>query len=141
PADALPAIRRATVDVDRIKEIEARREHDVIAFLEQVGETIGPESRHVHLGLTSSDVLDTAFALQLREAAGLIREDLEPLREAAAALAIQHRDTVMVGRTHGIHAEPITFGFKVAGWVGELDRALLRITRAEMEIAVGKLSG
>ena len=141
PAEALPAIRRATVDVERIKEIEARREHDVIAFLEQVGETIGPESRYVHLGLTSSDVLDTAFALQLREAAGIILEDLRALREAAASLAVAHRDTIMVGRTHGIHAEPITFGFKVAGWVAELDRALGRLERAQAEIAVGKLSG
>ena len=141
PAEALPAIRRASVDVERIKEIEARREHDVIAFLEQVGETIGPESRFVHLGLTSSDILDTAFALQLREAAGLIREDLVPLREAAARLAVEHRGTVMVGRTHGIHAEPITFGFKVAGWVAELDRAIRRLDTATAEIATGKLSG
>src|SRR5438270_10669692 len=124
PADALPAIRRAHVDVERIREIEERRNHDVIAFLEQVGETIGPESRFVHLGLTSSDVIDTAFALQLKEAAAIIHGDLEKLREAAAEQAIRHRSTLMIGRTHGIHAEPITFGFKVAGWVAELERAL-----------------
>jgi adenylosuccinate lyase len=141
PADALPAIRGASVDVERIREIEERRNHDVIAFLEQVGETIGPESRFVHLGLTSSDIIDTAFALQLREAGEIIREDLAQLREAAADLAIRHRSTLMIGRTHGIHAEPITFGFKVAGWVAELDRALERLDEATREAAVGKLSG
>ncbi|HEX6487278.1 MAG TPA: adenylosuccinate lyase [Candidatus Dormibacteraeota bacterium] len=141
PADALPAIRRGRVDVERIQEIEERRGHDVIAFLEQVGETIGPESRYVHLGLTSSDVIDTAFALQLREAGELIRGDLAKLREAAAELALRHRSTVMIGRTHGIHAEPITFGLKVAGWVAELDRALRRLSEAIEEVSVGKLSG
>ncbi len=141
PADALTAIRGARVDVERIREIEERRNHDVIAFLEQVGETIGPESRFVHLGLTSSDVIDTAFALQLKEAAAIIREELARLREAAAELALRHRSTLMIGRTHGIHAEPITFGFKVAGWVAELDRALARLDQAAAEVAVGKLSG
>jgi adenylosuccinate lyase len=141
PAEALPAIRGAHVDVERIRDIEERRNHDVIAFLEQVGETIGPDSRFVHLGLTSSDIIDTAFALQLKEAAGIIFEDLGRLREAAAELALRHRSTLMIGRTHGIHAEPITFGFKVAGWVAELDRALKRLDEATTEIAVGKLSG
>ena len=141
PADALPALRRARIDVVRIQEIEERRGHDVIAFLEQVGETIGPESRYLHLGLTSSDVLDTAFALQLREAGGLIRAELAKLREAAVELALRYRRTPMVGRTHGIHAEPITFGFKVAGWVAELDRAQARLERAIEDVAVGKLSG
>jgi len=141
PADALPAIRAAHIDVERIREIEERRNHDVIAFLEQVGETIGTESRFVHLGLTSSDIIDTAFALQLKEAATVIFEDLGRLREAAVELALRHRSTLMIGRTHGIHAEPITFGFKVAGWIAELDRALERLDAAAAGVAVGKLSG
>jgi len=141
PAEALPAIRGAHVDVERIRDIEERRNHDMIAFLEQVGETIGPESRFVHLGLTSSDIVDTAFALQLREAAEVMFEDLSKLREVAAELALRHRSTLMIGRTHGIHAEPITFGFKVAGWVAELDRALERLRLAAEDIATGKLSG
>jgi adenylosuccinate lyase len=142
PAEALPRIRTATFDVDRIKEVEARVGHDVIAFLTVVGESVGqPQARYLHLGLTSSDVVDTAFALQLRESGEIIAEDLRALRETAADLALRHRRTVMVGRTHGIHAEPITFGFKVAGWVAELDRAIARIEAATAEVATGKLSG
>ena len=141
PSDALPAIRRATFDVDRIAATEERVGHDVIAFLTVVGESIGPESRFVHLGLTSSDVLDTAFALQLRESADLILADLGRVRESAAELAIRHRRTLMAGRTHGIHAEPTTFGLKVAGWVAELDRGLSRLAAARADIAAGKLSG
>jgi len=142
PAEALPRIRAATVDPARIAEIEARVGHDLVAFLTAAGESIGqPEARYLHLGLTSSDVVDTAFALQLRESAAVILEDLRRLRASAAALAVRHRGTVMVGRTHGIHAEPITFGFKVAGWVAELDRALTRLERAAGEVATGKLSG
>ena len=141
PSEALPAIRRAGFDVGRIAEVEERVGHDVIAFLTVVGESIGPESRFLHLGLTSSDIIDTAFALQLRDAVDLIVGDLEKVRSVAAELAISHRRTLMAGRTHGIHAEPITFGFKVAGWVAELDRALDRLGRARVEISVGKLSG
>jgi adenylosuccinate lyase len=141
PRESLPAIRRATFDVERIAEVEERVGHDVIAFLTVVGESIGPDSRFLHLGMTSSDVIDTALALQLREAAGLIGEDLGKVREAAVELAIRHRRTLMVGRTHGIHAEPITFGFKVGGWVAELDRALGRLAAAREEVSVGKLSG
>ncbi len=141
PADALPAIRRATFDVERIALTEERVGHDVIAFLTVVGESIGPESRFVHLGLTSSDILDTAFAMQLRESADLILSDLGRVREAAAALAIRHRRTLMAGRTHGIHAEPTTFGLKVAGWVAELDRGLARLAAARTDVAAGKLSG
>lgn len=141
PADALPSIRRATFDVERIREVEDRVGHDVIAFLTVVGESIGPESRYVHLGLTSSDILDTAFAIQLMESADIILRDLAAVRAAAAHLALEHRRTLMVGRSHGIHAEPITFGFKVAGWVAELDRTLGRLRTAREEIATGKLSG
>ncbi|HVD00618.1 MAG TPA: adenylosuccinate lyase [Candidatus Dormibacteraeota bacterium] len=141
PAEALPAIRRATFDVERIAEVEERVGHDVIAFLTVVGESIGPESRFLHLGMTSSDVLDTALALQLRESADLIVAELHKVREAAVELALRHRRTLMAGRTHGIHAEPITFGFKVAGWVAELDRDLERLSLARAEVATGKLSG
>jgi adenylosuccinate lyase len=142
PAEALPRIRTASFDIERIKQVEARVRHDVIAFLTVVGESIGqPEARYVHLGLTSSDVVDTAFALQLRESAGVIISDLRTLRETAAQLAIRHRRTVMVGRTHGRHAEPITFGFKVAGWVAELDRAIARLEAARDEVSAGQMSG
>ena len=141
PADALPRIRAATFDVEKISRVEERVGHDVIAFLTVVGESIGPESRYVHLGLTSSDILDTAFALQLRESADTILKDLASVRAAAANLAVKHRRTLMAGRSHGIHAEPITFGFKVAGWVAELDRTHERLGAARAEIATGKLSG
>ena len=141
PAEALAPIRRATFDVERIAEVEERVGHDVIAFLTVVGESIGPEARFLHLGMTSSDVVDTALALQLRESADLILAELERVREAAAGLAIAHRRTLMAGRTHGVHAEPISFGFKVAGWVAELDRDLDRLRGARAEVSVGKLSG
>jgi len=142
PKDALPGLRKARFDPDRIKEVEARVGHDVIAFLTVVGESVGqPEARYLHVGLTSSDVIDTAFALQLRESADLILADLQKLRQAAAELALRHRRTPMAGRTHGVHAEPITFGFKVAGWVAELDRARDRLGAAREEVSAGKLSG
>jgi adenylosuccinate lyase len=142
PMEALDGIRAAGFELERIQEVEARVGHDVIAFLTVVGESIGqPEARYLHHGLTSSDVVDTAFALQLRESGEAILEDLGKLRQIAAELAIRHRRTIMVGRTHGVHAEPITFGFKVAGWVAELDRAAARLERATQEVSVGKLSG
>ena len=142
PAEALPKIRTAQFDSARIAELEERVGHDVIAFLTVVGESIGqPEARYVHLGMTSSDVIDTAFALQIKESSVLIRSDLRRLREAAAELALRHRRTLMAGRTHGIVAEPITFGFKVANWVAELDRAGERLRLATLEAATGKLSG
>ena len=142
PVEALPKLRAGSFDLGRIEAEESRVGHDVIAFLTVVGESVGqPEARYLHLGLTSSDVIDTAFALQLRESAAAIVEDLRRVREAAAVLAVRHRRTLMVGRTHGIHAEPITFGFKVAGWVAELDRAIARLEAAGQEVAVGKLSG
>jgi adenylosuccinate lyase len=142
PMEALDGIRAAGFELERIQEVEARVGHDVIAFLTVVGESVGqPEARYLHHGLTSSDVVDTAFALQLRESGEAILEDLGKLRQIAAELAIRHRRTIMVGRTHGVHAEPITFGFKVAGWVAELDRAAARLERATQEVSVGKLSG
>src|SRR3981081_3838837 len=141
PRESLPAIRRATFDVEKIAEVEERVGHDVIAFLTVVGESIGADSRFLHLGMTSSDVLDTALALQLREAADLIVAELQRVREAAVELALRHRRTLMAGRTHGIHAEPITFGFKVAGWGAELDRAVARLEAATAEVATGQLRG
>jgi adenylosuccinate lyase len=141
PAEALPAIRSASFDEAKIAEVEERVGHDVIAFLTVVGESIGPESRFLHLGLTSSDVLDTALALQMRDALDLILAELRAVREVAAELALRHRRTLMAGRSHGVHAEPITFGFKVAGWVAELDRDLARLELARVEASVGKLSG
>jgi adenylosuccinate lyase len=142
PAEALPPIRAATLDIRRIADVEARVGHDVIAFLTVLGESVGqPEARHLHLGLTSSDVLDTAFAMQLRESGEIVAADLRGLRRVAAELAVRHRRTLMAGRTHGIHAEPTTFGFKVAGWVAELDRAVARLEAATAEVATGKLSG
>src|SRR5438309_4044058 len=142
PPEALPKILGARFDVKSIQAVEERVGHDVIAFLNVVSESVGqPESRYLHLGLTSSDVVDTAFALQVRESAGVIAEDLRSVREAAAELAVRHRLTLMAGRTHGIHAEPITFGFKVAGWVSEMDRAIARLEAAARGVAGGKLSG
>ncbi len=142
PSSALPKIRQATFDVEKIAEVEGRVGHDVIAFLTVVNESIGqPEARYVHMGMTSQDLNDTATAVQLVESARLIAADLALVREAAAELAIRHRRTLMAGRTHGVVAEPITFGFKVAGWVAELDRAQDRLTRAAGEVAVGRVSG
>jgi len=142
PASALPKIRKGTFDAEKIAEVESRVGHDVIAFLTVLNESIGqPEARYVHMGMTSQDLNDTATAVQLVESARLIAADLASVREAAAELAIRHRRTLMAGRTHGVVAEPITFGFKVAGWVAELDRAQDRLARAADEVAVGRVSG
>ncbi|HEY6875809.1 MAG TPA: adenylosuccinate lyase [Candidatus Dormibacteraeota bacterium] len=142
PASALPKIRKATFDAGRIAELEARVGHDVIAFLTDVNASIGqPEARYVHLGMTSQDLNDTAMAVQLVESSRLIAADLAAVREAAAELAVRHRKTLMAGRTHGIVAEPITFGFKIAGWVAELDRVRARLQRATEEAAVGRICG
>lgn len=142
PAAALPKIRKGTFDAKRIAEVEGRVGHDVIAFLTVLNESIGqPEARYVHLGMTSQDLNDTAMAIQLVESSRIIATDLDAVRAAAAELAIRHRRTLMAGRTHGVVAEPITFGFKVAGWVAELDRAKERMSRAADEVAVGRVSG
>ena len=132
---------RARVDVARMQEIEDEVKHDVIAFVSAVTETVGDDGRFLHLGVTSSDVVDTAFALQLRDAADLLVADLDGLRGAVRAQALRHRHTVMMGRTHGIHAEPITFGLKCASWYAELGRDRRRLATAREEIAYGKLSG
>jgi adenylosuccinate lyase len=129
------------VDVARAREIERESQHDVIAFLRSVTERLGPEGRWLHYGLTSSDVLDTATAVVLRDAARVLETELARLLEVVRRLAIQHRGTPMVGRSHGIHAEPITFGFKVAGWYAELGRDADRLARAREGISVGSISG
>jgi len=131
----------ARVEVARIDELEATLRHDVIAFLTQVGETVGADARYLHLGMTSSDLVDTATAIQLVRATDLLLREAAALRDTVLALALKHKDTVMVGRTHGIHAEPITFGLKVLVWYEEIGRALGRLRAARAEIAVGKFSG
>jgi len=142
PREAVAEIRaRAGFDPDRVDAIEREVRHDVVAFLTAVAERVGPASRYVHLGLTSSDILDTALALQLRDAADILLEDLDRLAAVLRRLALQHRTTVMIGRTHGVHAEPTTFGLKAAGWYAEAGRHAERLARARAGIAAGKLSG
>ena len=142
PADAVKTIRdRASVDAARVAEIEAEVHHDVIAFVTAAAESVGDAGRFLHFGMTSSDVVDTAFALQLVESVKMLTAGLETLTAAVRTQAERHRETVMAGRTHGIHAEPITFGLKLAGWYAELQRDLDRLRAAGEEIAYGKLSG
>jgi adenylosuccinate lyase len=142
PRDAAREIReRAQIDVARIDEIERTTQHDVIAFTTAVAETVGPSARWLHFGMTSSDVIDTAQALQMREACDLILKDLEALAEAIRARAFEHRQTPMIGRTHGVHAEPMTFGLKLALWFAEIGRDIERVRRVRSIVSVGKLSG
>jgi len=143
PRAAVDAIRAsATVPTaERVAELEARTHHDVAAFVDAVAERLGEEGRWFHYGLTSSDVLDTALALQLRDAGALILDGLERSLAAVTARAEEHRRTITIGRTHGIHAEPTTFGLKLAGWAFGLERDRVRVTRALEGIRVGKLSG
>ena len=141
PAEALARIRDTRVDIDRILAIQGRVKHEMIALLTSLEEQLGPDSRFVHIGLTTNDVWDTATALQLRAAADLLIAGQERLRTALATLARRHRDTLTVARTHGVHAEPTTFGLKVAVWYVEAGRNLERLRRAREAIAVGKLSG
>jgi adenylosuccinate lyase len=142
PSDALGRIRaKARVDAARIDEIEAKTRHDVIAFLTNLEESIGADSRYVHLGMTSSDVLDTALALQLQQACEVLLGDLERFRRALRALALAHKDTLCVGRSHGIHAEPMVFGLKPALWYAEAGRNIERLKRAKEAVRVGKISG
>jgi adenylosuccinate lyase len=142
PADAARDIRACgAVDAARIEAIEATTQHDIIAFTTAVAERVGPSARWLHFGLTSSDVLDTAQAIQMREACDLILGDLASLAEAVRTQAEAHRRTVMIGRTHGVHAEPMTFGLKLALWYAELQRDRVRVERARDVINVGKVSG
>ncbi len=142
PADALATIReKARFEVARILEIEAEVRHDVIAFLTNVNEHVGDAGRHIHVGMTSSDVLDTGLALQLKASVALLRRELDQLADALRDLARAHKATVMIGRSHAIHGEPITFGFKVAGWLAETERNRERLERLEQVVAVGQISG
>jgi len=142
PDDAARDIRaRAAFSIERIEEIEQVTQHDVIAFTTAVAEHVGPSARWLHFGLTSSDVIDTAQALQMREACDLILQDIDALMQAVRTRAEEHRHTAMIGRTHGVHAEPMTFGVKLALWYAELARDVTRIQHAREVISVGKLSG
>ncbi len=142
PKDALRLIReKANFSVQRILEIENEVKHDVIAFLTCVGEYVGPESRFIHLGMTSSDVLDTALSVQMKQSADLLLEGLVKLKDVLGRRAKEFKNTVMIGRTHGIHAEPITFGLKLALWYAEIGRDIERLTAAKKSIAAGKISG
>ena len=133
--------KKANFSIDRIKEIEAEAKHDVIAFLTNVEEYVGPDARFIHMGLTSSDILDTALALQLKEAMQIIIDDIRNLLVILKEKAFEHKNTVMIGRSHGIHAEPITFGLKLAVWYSEMKRNLRRLEQALDVIGYGKISG
>jgi adenylosuccinate lyase len=141
PVDALARIRAARVDIGRILDIQKRVKHEMIALLTSLEEQLGADSRFVHVGLTTNDVWDTATALQLRDAADLLLAGQERLRQALRTLALRYRDTLTIARTHGVHAEPTTFGLKVAVWYVEAGRNLERLRRAREAVAVGKLSG
>lgn len=142
PQDAVATIKaKANFDLQRVQAIEAEVRHDMIAFLTNVNEYVGDAGRYIHLGLTSSDVLDTALALQLVASLDVVLTQLEALIQTIRYQAQQHRNTVMIGRSHGIHAEPITFGFKLAGWLAEVLRHRDRLCRLHHQIAVGKISG
>jgi adenylosuccinate lyase len=141
PPDAMAAIRTASADPQRVREIERRTDHDTTAFLWAMGETIGDAARYVHLGMTSSDVVDTALSLQAVDALDLILTQLAAFERAVTAQAVAHKHTIMIGRTHGVHAEPLTFGFVLAMWVDEIRRHRTRIEAAQAQMAYGKISG
>ena len=142
PKEAARAVwERGAFEVERIDEIERETKHDVIAFLTNLAEHVGPEARFVHQGMTSSDVLDTCFAVQLTQAADLLLEDLDRLRAALRKRAFEHKETPCLGRSHGIHAEPTTFGLKLAGHYAAFDRAKRRLSQARQEIATCAISG
>jgi adenylosuccinate lyase len=143
PAEAARTIREqaSPPSPERVAELEAILHHDTAAFVDAVAEGLGDEGRWLHYGLTSSDVVDTGLALQVREAGGLLLDGLEQALEAATVRALEHKDDVCIGRTHGMHAEPTTFGLKLAGWAFELDRCRTRLGRALEGMRVGKLSG
>ncbi|HSC41364.1 MAG TPA: adenylosuccinate lyase [Candidatus Binatia bacterium] len=142
PKAAISRIRKkARLDVKRIRAIEAKVKHETIAFLSAVAETIGDDARHLHVGMTSSDVMDTALAIQFKEASALLEQDIKDLLTVLRRQARKYKWTVMIGRTHGVHAEPITFGLKLAIWYQEMERHLLRFRQAVGDICVGKISG
>jgi adenylosuccinate lyase len=142
PESAAKALRkRGKFEVARIEEIERETKHDVIAFLTNIAEHVGPEARFIHQGLTSSDVLDTCLAVQLKQASGILRADLDALLKALKRRALEHKHTVTIGRSHGIHAEPTSFGLKLTGFYAEFARAKTRLERARDEIATCAISG
>ncbi|HUV51944.1 MAG TPA: adenylosuccinate lyase [Dehalococcoidia bacterium] len=141
PREAIPKIRKACCDLKRMEEVLKETHHDVTAFLKSVAESLGEESRFIHLGLTSSDVIDTALALQMVEAADILAKDIDELTAVIKQRALEHKHTIMIGRTHGVHAEPTTFGLKLALWVEEMKRNAYRLAEARKMIAVGKISG
>ncbi|MHB1457208.1 MAG: adenylosuccinate lyase [Armatimonadota bacterium] len=142
PKEAPPVIKaNAKFTVERMLEIEEITQHDVMAFVKAVTENLGDEGKYVHYGVTSYDIVDTALALLLRESADIIIEDLEKLAEVVKKRAKEHQHTLMIGRTHGIHAEPITFGFKLAGWYAQIQRDIERVKAAREAISFGKISG
>jgi len=141
PDPAMAAIARATCDLDRMRRIEHETDHETIAFVRAMGQTVGEAARFIHLGLTSSDILDTGLAVQASEASRILTEGLRELRAAVGRQAVSHKDTLTIGRTHGIHAEPTTFGLKLAVWYDELGRHAKRLALAHEDIAVGKISG
>src|ERR1700728_879961 len=142
PKDIPAKIRhKAKFDVKRVEEIEVKVKHDVIAFLTNVNEFVGEEGRFIHLGVTSSDILDTSFSVQLTQAADIIIADLEPLLKTLRHRTLEYKDTLCIGRSHGIHAEPTTFGMKLAGHYAEFARGRDRLVAARTEVAVAAISG
>ncbi len=141
PKETIPKIKLARCNLKRMGEILKETHHDMTAFISMVAESLGDESRFIHLGLTSSDIIDTALSLQMVEATEILTQDIKELISVLAQKAIEHKYTAMIGRTHGIHAEPISFGFKLALWIEEMRRNRQRLTDAKKIIAVGKISG
>jgi len=141
PKEAIPKIKTASCDLERIADILKITHHDMTAFLQAVAEGLGEESRFIHLGLTSSDIMDTALSLQMKEASKLLAKGVAELISVLEDKAIEHKRTIMIGRTHGVHAEPITFGLKLALWAQEMKRNAARLAEAEKIISVGKISG
>lgn len=142
PADSLKKIKEGIkLDIPRINEIEKTTRHDILAFIEGINETLGNESKYIHMGLTSSDIKDTALSLQMKEAVNLIIEDLEILRDKLAEQACKHKDTIMIGRTHGVHGEPVTWGLKLVVWYEEIKRHIKRMKNILDMVSVGQISG
>lgn len=142
PAEAVPVIRsKAKFSMKRLREIEEETHHDILAFLQAVAENVGDEAKYIHKGLTSTDVKDTALGSMMKQACDIILTDLENFRQVLRRRAAEHKNTVMIGRTHGIHAEPITLGLKFALWLDEVERNIERMKRAQETVAVGKISG
>jgi adenylosuccinate lyase len=142
PAEAVPVIKeKAKFSVERIREIEKETRHDILAFLQAVAENVGDPAKYIHMGLTSSDVKDTALGVMMKQAADIIIEDLVKFRDVLKRRAAEHKYTAMIGRTHGIHAEPLTLGLKFVLWLDETERNIERMKRARDAVAIGKLSG